>query len=190
MWPSDATLFLVPCVADAQVARVDFWKSVYGFDFSPLQDVARKEFHRVPLYNHKLCEADCLAAPQEVMTLTLKSLVVEDLEFHSQAFSFTVRQDGILHGFASWFDVGFCGIGSEERASLSTGPDQPRTHWNQDLCMLDTYTQVWTGDVIGGTLTISRNTEWRRHLHVTIDYSIQREGETVISASKRFGLWK
>ena len=179
-------------MADEQVARLDYWQSIYGFDFSMLRETARKEYHRIPLYDHKLNKTDCLAEPQELMTLALKSVAVDDLEYHQQSFDFSVQKHGVLHGFASWFDVHFSGsVGSaDESVCLSTGPASPRTHWNQDLCMLDEYVKVWTGDRVTGVLTISRNSEWRRHLHVTIAYAVQREGETVSNASKTFGLWK
>jgi len=38
IWPSSARLFLVPCSAHAQYrAKVDFWESQYGFDFTVLK---------------------------------------------------------------------------------------------------------------------------------------------------------
>ena len=36
MWPSHAHIHLVPCSANKQMEKVTFWKSVHGFDFTPL----------------------------------------------------------------------------------------------------------------------------------------------------------
>ena len=40
MWPSEASLFLVPCSAQFEYDRkLAFWEHQYGFDFSPLMYV-------------------------------------------------------------------------------------------------------------------------------------------------------
>ena len=37
MWPSHATLYLVPCTAQQEYDdKITFWKNVCGMDFSPL----------------------------------------------------------------------------------------------------------------------------------------------------------
>eukprot|EP00117_Sycon_ciliatum_P023393 scpid69193/ scgid19899/ Protein arginine N-methyltransferase 2; Histone-arginine N-methyltransferase PRMT2 len=212
LWPSQASLFLVPCSAADQADRVGFWSSLYGFDFSILQDAARAEYHRMPIFNHTLQDGDCLAEPKKVVQLNMKTTTADDLEEISSPFEFRARQDGVMHGFASWFDVGFCPMSGSFSGSsdgggggscgedsgddadgcvrLSTSPTSPQTHWNQDLCMLDESVQLWTGDVVRGTLTLTRNAEWRRHMHVRIDYAVLRDNETAHRACKTWGLWK
>lgn len=40
MWPSHATLYLVPCIAQQEYdEKIAFWKDICGLDFSPLMCV-------------------------------------------------------------------------------------------------------------------------------------------------------
>ena len=40
MWPSHATLYLVPCTAQQEYDdKITFWKNICGLDFSPLMYV-------------------------------------------------------------------------------------------------------------------------------------------------------
>lgn len=40
MWPSHATLYLVPCTAQQEYdEKITFWKNICGLDFSPLMYV-------------------------------------------------------------------------------------------------------------------------------------------------------
>uniref|UniRef100_A0A8C9RTB4 Protein arginine methyltransferase 2 n=1 Tax=Scleropages formosus TaxID=113540 RepID=A0A8C9RTB4_SCLFO len=92
MWPSSASLVLVPCEALAEYEeKVSFWKCPYGLDFSCLQPIAQREFFSKPKFNHESKPEDCLSAPCDVITLDMHTVQVADLEvgvapglFHSK----------------------------------------------------------------------------------------------------------
>ena len=105
--------------------------------FRPL---AYDHFYSVPIYNHSLKCSDCLSDTQSILKLHLKTTSLSDIEVRKiyDDFIFTLSQDissqfdcaitksGVMHGFASWFQVEFSGIPSQDiPVILSTGPDQP-----------------------------------------------------------------
>ena len=50
------------------------------------------------------------------------------LERISGDFSFTVQRDGLVHGFGSWFDVGFQGSTQARGNVFIASGDAPRAH--------------------------------------------------------------
>ena len=56
---------------------------------------------------------------------------------------------------------------------IYTGNSEFRlTHWKQDLLMLDEPVAVCTGDEISGSIQMTRNPKWRRHMTITLDFNI------------------
>ncbi|XP_062519331.1 protein arginine N-methyltransferase 2-like isoform X2 [Corticium candelabrum] len=196
MWPSEASLFLVPCSAQFEYDRkLAFWEHQYGFDFSPLIPLAKQHFFSKPVYNHKLSNEDCLSEAQRIVTLDLATVKESEIECVSCSYSFLVKRSGCFHGFASWFEVVFGGFDlpmGEEHIKLCTGPDNQPTHWNQDFFMLDDSMTLEEHDEILGIIVIKRNPYWRRHLKVTFEWSVKKRGGlTVIpKVSKEFLLWR
>lgn len=47
------------------------------------------------------------------------------------------------------------------------------THWKQTLFMLDRPVSVCAGDSISGTIVLQRNPVWRRHMTVTLHWTIK-----------------
>lgn len=47
--------------------------------------------------------------------------------------------------------------------------------------MLDGPTGVEEGDCVGGAITLQRNPIWRRHMSITIEWSIKRRNETTFT---------
>ncbi|TSM60515.1 Protein arginine N-methyltransferase 2 [Bagarius yarrelli] len=138
MWPSSASLSLVPCQAHADYSqKMEFWENIYGLDFSCLQPIAQEEFFSKPKFSHQLDPEDCLSTPCDVITLDMHTLSVS-------------------------------------------------THWKQTLFMLDGPIDVEEGDCVGGAVTLQRNPFWRRHMSVTIEWSIKRRNETSYSEVKHY----
>jgi hypothetical protein len=68
-----------------------------------------------------------MADPAVVLSIDTQSCTVDDLESVVANVTFTLRCDGPVHGFGSWFDVGFAGLpGVDEGVTLSTSPDAPQ----------------------------------------------------------------
>ncbi|XP_073433647.1 protein arginine N-methyltransferase 2 isoform X5 [Dendrobates tinctorius] len=183
MWPSSARVHLVPCSADKEYeARVLFWDSPYGLDFSVLKPIAIQEFFSRPKPDYVLKPEDCLSQPCTLLDVNMKTLSVEDLESMSGEFHFHVDRDGTFHGFTAWFSVQFKNIDNQEQVELDTGPFKKLTHWKHTLFMLDKPLHIYSGDRIAGSAVFKRNPIWRRHLSVTITWTITSSSRTVQGA--------
>ncbi|XP_013390663.1 protein arginine N-methyltransferase 2 isoform X6 [Lingula anatina] len=193
IWPSEAQLYLAPCSAQSVYqAKVKAWDNVYGYDFSSLREEAVKEFFYKPIYNHNLSDEDCLAEETCILQLNMKHVQIQDLEKIDKDFSFLVKKSGPLHGFCSWFSVGFSHPDSDSpMVVLSTGPKHSQTHWHQHLFMLDEPLSVAPDNEVTGRITLIRNTEWRRHLTVIIQGQVLKSvnKERIQSFHKVFPLW-
>ena len=52
--------------------------------------------------------------------------------------------------------------------------DRP-THWKQDLLLLDSPLHLEEGQRLKGTIKLTRHKLWRRHLRVTLTYSLWKD---------------
>ncbi|XP_077997829.1 protein arginine N-methyltransferase 2-like [Glandiceps talaboti] len=192
MWPSDASLYLVPCTAAHEYKKVKFWDNVYEFDFSYLKSFAQSEFFDKPIFNHELKSEDCLAVPQTVLDLNMNTVQIQDLEEIERDFCFEINQSGDFHGFGSWFTVKFNTMQSDSNSVvLDTGPFHRLTHWKQDLFMMEEPVEVAIGDKITGSVSIKRNPHWRRHLKIIFRYKIlSNTTDNVKDYEKLFPLWR
>ncbi|XP_036400743.1 protein arginine N-methyltransferase 2 [Megalops cyprinoides] len=194
MWPSSASLTLVPCQAPEDYSqKVDFWTDPYGLDFSCLRPLALTEFFSKPKFSHQIRPEDCLSSPCDVLTLDMHTVQVPDLERLKGEFNFRVEKAGPLHGFTAWFSVQFQGLQKGGAVvELDTGPHAPPTHWKQTLFMLDTPVSLRPGDTVCGTLLLHRNPVWRRHMTITLQWSVSSPGGTAPSETQRksFPMWR
>lgn len=113
------------------------------FCFSPL---AYHQFYSVPIYNHILNDKDRLSEVQSILKLHLKTITLGDIEVcvslyvHycvvililslqdvMSQFDYVITRPGMMHGFASWFDVEFADIPDHQTppVKLSTSPNHP-----------------------------------------------------------------
>uniref|UniRef100_A0A7N4PCG9 type I protein arginine methyltransferase n=1 Tax=Sarcophilus harrisii TaxID=9305 RepID=A0A7N4PCG9_SARHA len=106
---------------------------------------------------------------------------------------FCIQRSGTLHGFSAWFSVEFWSPGEGgPQLVLSTGPWDPTTHWKQTLFMLDEPLAVRAGDVLAGSMLLQRNPVWRRHLSVTLSWTItsQQDPSSPKVGEKTFPIWR
>ena len=197
IWPSSAKLFIAPCSAkETYDENVTVWKSQYGFDFSPLMDKAKTEFLDRPLYNHELDLNNCLSESAVLLDIDMETFPRENLELMSGQFEFIIRKGGTFHGLGSWFMVIFGGVpvpDNSEYELLSTSPHHERTHWKQNLFLLDDPVSVNPGNFITGFATLKRNPKYRRHLSVTFHFKIfpsKSNGSILHNIKKRFLIWR
>ncbi|TKC35346.1 hypothetical protein EI555_008954, partial [Monodon monoceros] len=174
IWPTTAALHLVPCSADRDYrSKVLFWDNAYEFDLSALKSLAIKEFFSKPKYNHILKPEDCLSEPCTILQLDMRTVQIADLEMMKGELHFDIKKAGTLHGFTAWFSVQFQNLEEDEpQLVLSTGPLHPTTHWKQVLFMMDEPVSVLAGDVVTGSVVLQRNPVWRRHMSVTLSWSV------------------
>ena len=197
IWPSNAKLFIVPCSAKkAYDEKVTVWSNQYGFDFSPILGRVKTEFLDRPLHNYELDQEDCLSQSAVVLDIDMKTFSRENLELMTEQFEFVIRKKGTFHGLCAWFSVIFGGVPVTDISDyemLSTGPDHERTHWKQNLFLLDEPILVNTGNFISGSATLKRNPKYRRHLSVTFDFkvfSMKSNGTVVHNIKKKFFIWR
>lgn len=60
------------------------------------------------------------------------------------------------------------------------------THWKQTLFMLDRPVSVYAGDSVSGTILLRRNPVWRRHMSVTLHWSINSSAEEKDNSQANF----
>ncbi|KAM9696446.1 protein arginine N-methyltransferase 2 isoform 1-T1 [Dama dama] len=194
IWPTTAALHLVPCSADRDYrSKVLFWDNAYEFDLSPLKSLAIKEFFSKPKYNHILKPDDCLSEPCTILQLDMRTVQVADLETMKGELHFDIQKAGTLHGFTAWFSVQFQNLEEDEpQLVLSTGPLHPTTHWKQVLFMMDEPVPVLMGDVVTGAVVLQRNPVWRRHMSVTLSWSITSAQDPALQkvGEKVFPIWR
>lgn len=154
--------------------------------------MAVQEFLAKPQPDYVLNPEDCLSEPCVLLNINMKTLKIEELERMSGPFEFHVKRDGILHGFTSWFSVQFQNIENQGNVELHTGPFNPLTHWKHTLFMLDEPIQIHKGDRVEGSAVFTRNPFWRRHLSVTLNWSVTVESATTAHnvGCKVFPIWR
>ena len=91
-----------------------------------------------------------MADPAVVLSMDTHTCTVDELESVVADVSFTLRCDGPVHGFGSWFDVGFAGLpGVGEGITLSTSPHAPQVRRRVPNYICDM--QHWSTSASGST---------------------------------------
>jgi hypothetical protein len=146
MLPSHARLLLAAGEASQYRAElIDFWDSVYGFNFQAMK-------------RHSISEAvveECTESQimSEIAVISDLDLHIcsADVSFFTQAFSLTITQQKSLDGFVTWFEVFFNDM--PVKATISTAPSSPETHSKQTWFLLDVPIPVNLSDVVPGSIT-------------------------------------
>lgn len=140
LFPGSGTIHLAPFTDGSMYSdlkeRVKFWKcqSFYGVDLSSMQEISRDQIFRQPVvggFDPKTILAEAVEKKfefwrEEVDSESLKEIVIP--------FNFEMKFTGIVHGIAGWFDVTFPSrseVDDADQIKLETGPQFPRTHWQQ-----------------------------------------------------------
>lgn len=174
MLPSTATLYMCPVVLkEFQRSNFDYWKNVYGFDFSPCLPSAKvARLSQPQIMNVK--STDCLSDPYLVIELDLMFVGVEDIRKIYALPKFVINKNDLLHGFAFWFDVAFDG---ENPTTLSTGPDAPSTHWCQTVVVLPDTLLVSKGETVECRFIMSQDGEHPRRYNISVEIPEEDEEE-------------
>jgi len=139
MLPRALRLWLVP--VEQQEPRLDFWRDVAGFDFSPALDELSSRMSTTTV-----AIEDFLALPQVYQDIDLRT---NDRRELSNTLLFRVLRAGRIHGVAGWFQVNLCPV-----VAFSTGPDSAPTHWKQAFFPLRQPIEVRAGDHFEATLRL------------------------------------
>ncbi|TEB37347.1 S-adenosyl-L-methionine-dependent methyltransferase [Coprinellus micaceus] len=172
IFPDTATIYLA-AIEDQEYKdeKINFWDSVYGFDYSCIKDIALRE-PLVDTVDLKAVVSDpCLL--KKIDLLTAKK---EDLTFDSP-FELTCTRDDYVHAFLAWFDISFeC---THKKVKFSTGPHAQYTHWKQTVFYTPSTLTVRDGDKITGRLACAPNKRNPRDLDIQIQYGQGQDEETI-----------
>jgi len=163
--PDKAVLY-VTAIEDNQMRsqRLNFWTNVYGFDFSPIYNVAMKEV-----------VVDCVEEDKmmtnSVPILTIDMLTISRNHVSSSIFesNFTLRvkENNYVHAIVAYFECAFTQL--HKPMGFSTGPFAKYTHWKQTLFYLHKMLTVCEGEEIHGRIKCRNSKENKRDLDVGLD---------------------
>ena len=165
IFPDKAVMYLCASEdAHAKRDRIDFWDNVYGFDFTPLRDIAIKE-PVVDVIDGKSVVTDSVPI-LEIDILTCKK---EDLSFQSE-FCLTSMRNDYIHGLVAYFECAFTQI--HKPIGFSTSPFANYTHWKQTLFYFHDTITVCKGETIQGKIGCKPNEKNNRDLDISLNISI------------------
>jgi len=159
IFPDKAVMYIC-AMEDAQVKneRIDFWDDVYGFDMTPIKELALKE----PVVDVVDAKA-ILSNAVPILNIDILTCTTADLSF-SSPFKLKAQRNDYLHGFVAYFECAFTQV--HKPLGFSTAPFAKYTHWKQTIFyMRDTLT-ICEGEEIEGEITCKPNTSNPRDLDI------------------------
>ncbi|ORX90214.1 S-adenosyl-L-methionine-dependent methyltransferase [Basidiobolus meristosporus CBS 931.73] len=174
--PSVSRIFLTAIEDEEYInERYDFWKDVYGFDMSIMQEPMLKEA-QVDVIDGKSVIATA-ACVKDIDHSTISS---PSLDFNTP-FTIKATRTGVIHGFLGYFDIYFAGDGGDGTGKgpnvgnpviFTTGPHGIPTHWKQTVFLLDQALSVTEGAEIKGTIRCQKNLYNPRELDIELSYGL------------------
>lgn len=166
LFPDHAKLFAAGIEdADYKEEKIGFWSHVWGFDFSPMRDLAMQEpisdtVERAAIATDVAC----------ILDIDLSTCRREDLDFISP-YTLQVQRRDFLHALVVWFDVTFSA--SEPAVVLSTAPGKEVTHWKQTVLYLEDAIVANKGDVLQGVIAVRKTEQNPRDLDVKVSFDFR-----------------
>jgi histone-arginine methyltransferase CARM1 len=169
MFPGAGTIFVAPFTDAPMHADMknctQFWKSnnFYGLNLSCLSEIAVDQIFSQPVvggFDPKTLMAEAVSWDSSFSADSIESLLQIEIPFE-----FASKFTGIVHGLAGWFSVTFAG--PDASITLSTAPEQERTHWQQCRFFFRNPLAVNAGQVIRGRMSMKANA------HRSYDVKIQ-----------------
>lgn len=174
--PSTANIFIEAMAATEIDDRVSYWKDVYGFDMSLLDEGVIKEAQVQFVEQKQVVSNRCEAHVLEISTATS-----DDLDF-VRDFKLIVDRDAVVNSFVVSFDVTFNGRQMDgkmasgfEELVLSTGCDAHPTHWKQTVLWLkpEHIMQCMAGTELSGMVHYQRSSENPRDYLLALTWGFQ-----------------
>jgi len=166
MYPSHANMYLTPMEDNEYFnERIDFWKNIYGFDFSPIIPFAKQCAFNEPQVEY-IQAMNEISFPQKFYTIDCKTVKIEELVHIIGKIDCQTIVDAKFHGYVSYFDVVFAG--TDKVFTLSTSPSAISTHWKQTLFYFDEPLNVVQDTHLKSRIEVTRHSESKRYLTITI----------------------
>jgi len=168
LFPDHAKLY-VAAIEDAEYReeKIGFWSHLWGFDFSPMQEMVIQE----PI-SDVVDESSIATSTACVSELDLLTCRREDLDFLAR-YRITANRKDFLHALVVWFDVSFRAC--SPTVVMSTAPGATLTHWKQTVLYLEQPIVANQGDVISGLIAVRKSMQNPRDLDVKV--SVDSDGE-------------
>mmetsp|Transcript_989 Transcript_989/g.1235 ORF Transcript_989/g.1235 Transcript_989/m.1235 type:complete len:365 (+) Transcript_989:93-1187(+) len=159
----DKAIMYISALEDAAVKRdrIDFWNDVYGFDMTPIKQIALCE-PVVDVVDAKAIVTD--AVP--IVELDILTCRKEDASFASD-FVLCAQRNDFINGFCAHFECAFTQI--HKPIGFSTSPFSNYTHWKQTILYLEDAITICEGEKIYGRICCRPNRKNRRDLDITLD---------------------
>jgi histone-arginine methyltransferase CARM1 len=191
MFPSTGTLYAAP-LSDAEMhaeqsMRAQFWDrqgdGLYGIDVSAMRAIAERSHFAssiVDLVRPTMLPCGMPAAGRTTVdfrTATAADFDVVHVELPPapvgwREWKAAENSTIAVHGVVCWFDVVFIGTDPEKQYTLSTAPDNPKTHWYQTILPLHTPLLVPLGHEVGGSMRLTRNR--RRSYDIVLEMGAEK----------------
>lgn len=155
--PERLRLQVAPVTAPEESRKIEFWKRVNGFDYSPARDECVSRMGVTTLEPRQLLAPPQVYADIDLYTVDAATLAAKHL--------FQLTKGGAVHGFAGWFEAQLC-----EGATIDTSPNAPATHWGQAFFPLRDAVQVIRGDYLEVTLRVEPKSGRSDNTSITYDY--------------------
>lgn len=161
IFPDKAVMYLT-AMEDAHVKRerIDFWDDVYGFDMTPIKDIAIRE-PVVDGVDAKALVTD--AVP--ILRLDILTCTKEDLDF-TATFQLESQRNDYIHALVAYFECAFTQV--HKPLGFSTAPFARYTHWKQTIFYLTKPLTICNGETVEGEITTTKNRKNCRDLDIRI----------------------
>ncbi|KAL2369697.1 protein arginine N-methyltransferase 1 [Blastomyces gilchristii SLH14081] len=171
IFPDKATVYLAG-IEDGEYKddKIGFWDNVWGFNYSPMKDVALTE----PLVDTVELKA-LVTDPCPVLTIDLYTVTTADLAF-TVPFRLTAKRNDFIHAIIAWFDIDFTAC--HKKIRFSTGPHAKYTHWKQTVFYIREVLTIEENETVAGFLENKPNEKNKRDLDIKISYTFETEDET------------
>jgi protein arginine N-methyltransferase 1 len=165
VFPDKAVMYLA-AIEDGQVKRdrIDFWGNVYGFDMTPIKEIALKE-PVVDVIDSKAVVSDSVP----ILHLDILTCTKEDVEFDA-TFQLTAKRNDYVHGLVAYFECAFTQV--HKPIGFSTSPFCRYTHWKQTIFYLPENLVICDGEKITGDIRCKPNKKNRRDLDIGISVCV------------------
>ncbi|EFJ04382.1 hypothetical protein SELMODRAFT_267887 [Selaginella moellendorffii] len=204
MYPSHARMWFAPIKTKlVEQKNQEYQKSLadwsyfaqelneaYGVDMStltmPYHEEQKKYYLQTSLWSN-LYPGQVIGDPVVVKEIDCSNATLQDIAAVKSRFSFTLSGSDRLCGFAGWFDVHFRGNASnpaDKEVELTTSPsDTDTTHWGQQVFLLQPPLVIEDGDVVQGSIEITRSKDNHRLMDVKITHELRSSGEQFYPAT-------
>ena len=145
--------------------RIDYWENVYGFDMTPIKDIAMQE-PVIDIISGKSVISDCVP----ILTLDLLKCTKENLSFRSK-FTLQASRDDYFGGIVAYFEVGFTQI--HKPIGFSTSPFAKYTHWKQTLFFFEEEHCICEGEKFYGEIMCVPNQKNPRDLDISLQVKLK-----------------